>query len=175
MQETRPQGLLVQHFNAHVGIHVFSFSKALQLLKQKFIDLPRMKKYILEPTNRNLERLKKVKNGEVYWHTADFFQVDPRLKEEMWEILEIYLDIIEETKEEDVEEATRKVRFLVGRMLVKAARKIGISPQDARDQFDNCATATLSPICIWRKDESGEMQYSLMGALPSEMNGLRSR
>lgn len=129
------------------------------------MDLPVMNKFILEPTDENLECLKKVKGREVYWHTVDFLQFDPRLEDELSVIFDAYMDALMESEEDDEDEAIRKIGFSIGRMLVKAARKIGISPQDYRDQFNNYATVISTPICIWRKNESGEMSYSLMSNL----------
>ena len=123
------------------------------------------KSYILEPTDENLERLKKIKGKEVYWHTADFFQFDSSLENELSVIFDTYMDALMESEEED--EAIRKIGFSIGRMLVKAARKIEISPEDSRDQFNNFATVIWTPICIWRKDESGKISYSLMSNLPT--------
>jgi len=42
-----------------------------------------MNKFILEPTDENLERFKKVKGTTVYWHTADFFRYDSAIKDEL--------------------------------------------------------------------------------------------
>ena len=141
--------------------------RTVQLFGWELINLPVMNKFILEPTNENLERLKKVQGRESYWHTADFFQFDPSLKDELSIIFDAYMDALMESEAENEDEAIRKIGFSIGRMLVKAARKIGISPQDYRDQFNNCATVIWTPICIWRKNESGEMSYSLMSNLQS--------
>ena len=126
-----------------------------------------MNKFILDPTDENLERLKKFNGREIYWHTADFFQFDPSLEDELSAIFHVYMDALMESEEENEDEAIRKIDFSIGRMLVNAARKIGISPQDYRDQFNNYTTVIWTPICIWRKDESGEMSYSLMSNLQS--------
>ena len=131
------------------------------------MDLPVMNKLILEPNDENLERLKKVKGKEIYWHSADFFQFDPSLENELSVIFDTYMDALMESEEEDEDEAIRKIGFSIGRMLVKAARKIGISPEDCRNQFNNYATVIWTPICMWRKDESGEISYSLMSNLPT--------
>jgi hypothetical protein len=123
--------------------------------------------FVLEPTHENLERLKKVKGREVYWHTVDFFQFDPSLEDGLSVIFDTYVDALMESEEENEDEAIRKIGFSIGRMLVKAARKIGISSQVYRDQFNNYATVIWTPICIWQKDESGGMRYSLMSNLKS--------
>jgi len=123
-----------------------------------------MNKFVLEPTDENLERLKKTKGREVYWHTADFFQFDPAIEDELSVIFDAYMDALMES-EDDEENAALKIGFSIGRMLVKSARRIGISSQDYRDQFNNYATVIFTPICIWRKDKSGEISYSLKSSL----------
>lgn len=125
-------------------------------------------KFFLEPTDENLERLRKGKGKEVYWHTADFFLYDPNLADELSIILDAYMEELMES-EDDEDEAIRKIGFSTGRMLVKAAKKIGISSQDYRDQFNNFATVIWTPICIWRKDESGKISHSLMSNLTSNL------
>ncbi|MBE9146326.1 hypothetical protein [Planktothrix mougeotii] len=124
-----------------------------------------MNKFILEATDENLELLKKFKGSEVYWHTADFFEFDLSLKDSLSVIFDAYMDALMESEEDDEDEAIRKIGFSIGRMLVKAARKMGISSQDYRHQFNNYVTVIWTPICIWRKDESGKMRYSLMSNL----------
>ncbi len=122
-------------------------------------------KFCLEPTDENLERLKKGKGKEVYWHTADFYLFDPNLADELSIILDAYMEKLMESEEEDEDEAIHKIGLSTGRMIVKAAKKIGISSQDYRDQFNNFATVIWTPICIWRKDESGKISYSLRSNL----------
>ncbi len=124
-----------------------------------------MNQFILEPTDENLERLKKTNGGNVYWHTADFFQFDPSIKDELSDIFDAYMDTLMQSDDEDEDAAIRKMGFSIGRMLVEAARESGISPQDYRDQFNNYATVIWTPICIWRKDESGKISYSLRSNL----------
>lgn len=126
-----------------------------------------MNKFVLEPTDENLERYKRVNGTNTYWHTADFFQFDRSFEDELSIILDAYIDALKESDEDDEDEAVRKIGFSIGKMLVKAARKAGISPQDYRDQFNNFATVIWTPICIWRKDNSGEISYSLKSNLPS--------
>ena len=121
-----------------------------------------MNKFVLEPTDENLERHKRVNGTNTYWHTADFFQFNDSFKDELDLILDAYIDAIRESEEEDEDEIVRKIGFSIGKMLVKAARKAGISPQDYRDQFNNYASVIWTPICIWRKDNSGKIDYTLM-------------
>ena len=80
-------------------------------------------------------------------------------------IFDAYMDVLMESDEEDENEAIGN--FLIGRMIVKAAREAGISPQDYRDQFNNYVAVIWSPICIWRKDELGKTSYSLVSGLQS--------
>jgi hypothetical protein len=122
-------------------------------------------KFFLEPTDENLERLKKGKGKKVYWHTADFFLFDPNLADELSSILDAYMEKLMESEEEDEDEAIHKIEFSIGRMIVKAAKKRGISSQDYREQFNNFSTVIWTPICIWRKDESGKISYSLSSNL----------
>lgn len=124
-----------------------------------------MNKFVLEPTDENLERLKKTKDQAVYWYTADFFQFDPSIEDELSVIFDAYMDALMASDEKDEAETTHKIGFSIGRMLVKTARKIGISSQDCRDQFNHYAKVIWTPICIWRKDESGETSYSLKSSL----------
>ena len=80
-------------------------------------------------------------------------------------IFDAYMDVLMESDEEDENEAIGN--FLIGRIIVKAAREAGISPQDYRDQFNNYVAVIWSPICIWRKDELGKTSYSLVSGLQS--------
>lgn len=114
-----------------------------------------MNTFILEPTAENLERYRRVEGEQVYWHTADFFRFDPALEDELAAIFDVYVDAIMESDAEDEDKAVRRITFLIGRRLIKAARKAGISPQDYRDQFNNYATVLWTPICVWKRDESG--------------------
>ena len=125
-----------------------------------------MNKLILEPTAQNIEGYKKVQNNEVYWLTADFFLFDRRLEEELSVIFDAYVEAVMEDDKEDEDEELRRIGFSIGRRIVKAARKAGLSPQDYRDHFNNYATVIFTPICIWQKGESGEIRYSLMSNLP---------
>ena len=127
-----------------------------------------MNKFFLEPTDENLECHKKVQSGKFYWHTADFFQFEHSIEDELSVIFDVYMDALMESDQEDEDEAIRKIGFSIARMLVKVARKAGISPQDCRDQFNNYATVISTPICIWRKNKSGEISYSLMSNLQLE-------
>lgn len=52
-----------------------------------------MNKFILKPTDENLERLKKVKGTTVYWHTADFFRYDSAIEDELSVIFDAYSDV----------------------------------------------------------------------------------
>ncbi len=58
-----------------------------------------MNKFVLEPTDENLERHKRVKGTNTYWHTADFFQYDHSFKDELDLILDAYIDAIRESEE----------------------------------------------------------------------------
>jgi hypothetical protein len=55
--------------------------------------------------------------------------------------------------------------FSIGRLIVKAARKAGISSKEYREQFDNYVKVIWTPICIWQKNESGEVNCSLLSNL----------
>jgi hypothetical protein len=124
-----------------------------------------MNTFIVEPTAENLERYKRVQGEKVYWHTADFFWFDPSLEDELAAIFDAYMDALMESEEDDDDEAIRKLIFPIGRLLIKAAQKAGISPQDYRDQFNNYATVIWTPICIWYKDESGHVRHTLKSNL----------
>ena len=126
-----------------------------------------MNKFVVEPTDENLELYKTVKGSKSYWHTADFFQFNHNFENEMSVIFDAYMDVLMESDEEDENEAIGKNFFSIGRMIVKAAREAGISPQDYRDQFNNYVAVIWTPICIWRKDELGKTSYSLVSGLQS--------
>lgn len=127
------------------------------------VDLPAKNKYVIEPTVENLERYQRVEGTKTYWHTSDFFKYDRNLEAELSDILNAYTDALEEFDEE----CERTIELSIGRRIVKAARKAGISPQDYRDQFNNFGAVIWTPICIWREDESGNMRYSLTNSLES--------
>ncbi|NEO84397.1 MAG: hypothetical protein F6J87_09110 [Spirulina sp. SIO3F2] len=123
-----------------------------------------MNKFILEPTDENLERLKRSEAGKVYWHTKDFFWFDPAIENELATLLETYMDVVMESEEDD-DKVDRRLVIVIGRMLVELARKVGTSAQDCRNQFDNFIAVIWTPICIWHKDESGKIRYSLKSKL----------
>ena len=64
-----------------------------------------MNKFVVEPTDENLELYKRVKGSKSYWHTADFFQFNHNLKNEMSVIFDAYMDVLMESDEEDENEA----------------------------------------------------------------------
>ena len=120
-------------------------------------------KFVLEPTDENLERYKIIKNGKIYCHTADFFKYEPKLENELSDIFDVYMDAIIDTEDEDDEdEVNRKIGFSIARMIVKTAKRLNISSKDLRDQFNNYATVIWTPICVWKKDDSGKINYSLI-------------
>ncbi|GAB4138890.1 MAG: hypothetical protein Fur0046_13710 [Cyanobacteria bacterium J069] len=121
--------------------------------------------FVLEPTEDNLKRYERVKNGSRYWHTADFWLCDSRFESEFEDIFDVYLDLLMADDEADEATAAHKIGFSTGRMLVKAARASGISPRDYRDQFNNYTMVIWTPICIWTKDEAGYFNYSLRSNL----------
>ncbi len=123
--------------------------------------------YLVEPTNENLELYQRVNSGIVYWHTSDFFLYDEALESYFSDIFDVYMDALIESEEDDDERFTRRISFKIGRLIVKAAKEVGISPKDFRDQFANYTTVIWTPICIWRKDSLGKVGYSLMSNLPS--------
>lgn len=118
-----------------------------------------MNKFTLEPTDENLERFKRFQDGKAYWHTADFFHFDCKLSNELSIIFDVYIDKMMESVDDNDEVIIHKIEFSIARMLVKAARETGISPQDYRDQFNNYAMVVWTPICIWYKDESGNIRH----------------
>jgi len=124
-----------------------------------------MNKFVVEPTDKNIELYKTVKGSKSYWHTADFFSLTTTLKMKCRSFLMptwMYLwSLMKRTK------MRLSAIFLIGRMIVKAAREAGISPQDYRDQFNNYVAVIWTPICIWRKDELGKTSYSLVSGLQS--------
>ncbi|MGB0560549.1 MAG: hypothetical protein ACPGVO_01940 [Spirulinaceae cyanobacterium] len=119
---------------------------------------PKMNKFVLEPNEENLERLKRNENGKVYWHTMDFFHFDSKIEDDLSDILIAYVDVESEEDEE-------KLELLIERMLGQLADRIGVSMQDCRSQLDNYARVVLTPICIWWRDETGKMRYSLKSKL----------
>lgn len=127
-----------------------------------------MNKFIVEPTDENLKRYRRVQNGVTYWHTADFFQFNKNLEDDLSTIFEAYMDALMESDEEDEEKIIRKMGFSIGRLIVKAAKKAGISPNEYRDQFENYVKVIWTPICIWQKNESGAVNYSLMSSLQAK-------
>lgn len=78
------------------------------------------------------------------------------------------MDALMESDEEDEEKIIRKMGFSIGRLIVKAAKKTGISPNEYRDQFENYVKVIWTPICIWQKNESGAVNYSLMSSLQAK-------
>ena len=120
-------------------------------------------KFVLEPTDENLERYKITKNDKIYWHTADFFKYEPKLENELSDIFDVYMDAIMDTEdEEDEDEVIRKMGFSIAKIIVKIAKRLNISSKDLRDQFNNYATVIWTPICVWKKDDSGKISYSLV-------------
>ena len=127
-------------------------------------------KFIVEPTNENLERYKKLKDGKAYWQTADFFKYDPELEKILSEILDVYMDaMMNEEKDDDEDRVERRIAYSIAKMIVIKARKLNISSKDLRDRFDNFATVIWTPICVWNKDDFGKINYSLTSGL----NGLK--
>lgn len=124
-----------------------------------------MRQFFLEPTDENLKRFRRVDGDTAYWRTIDFFLFDPDLEDGFFSILEYEMDATEANNTHD-KEAERKHKFSLGRMIIRAARAAGISPNDYRIQYSHYATVIWTPICIWRKDESGAIHYSLMNNLP---------
>lgn len=124
-----------------------------------------MSQFLLEPTEDNLKRYERVKNGKRYWHTADFWLFDSRLEDEFSEIFDVYMEMLMADESEDETPALSKIGFSIGRMLVQSARRAGISPRDYCDQFNNYTTVIWLPICIWTTDEAGELHYSLRSNL----------
>ena len=127
-------------------------------------------RFVLEPTDENLERHKRIKNGNIYWHTADFYKYDPKLEDELSEIFDAYMDAIMNDEGEDEDAELRRIGYSIGKMIVLTARRLKISPKDLRDWFDNFATVVWTPICVWKKDNSGKLSPSLM----SGISGLKS-
>ena len=127
-------------------------------------------KFVLEPTNENLERYKKLKDGKVYWQTADFFKYDPELENILSKILDVYMDaMMDDDGEDDEDRVERRIAYSIAKMIVIEARKLNISSKDLRKQFDNFATVIWTPICVWKKDDSGKINYLLISGL----NGLK--
>lgn len=116
----------------------------------------------IEPTEENLKRLKQSKNGIDYWQTADFFPVSPELKRSLSKTQETYLDLIMELEDDDEND---KINFKLGRLIVKAAKQAGVPSKQYLEEFDNFMKIIWTPICIWRKDDSGKINYSLRSSL----------
>ena len=57
-------------------------------------------------------------------------------------------------------------KFTLGRIVVNAARKAGISSREYLEQLDNYQVVMLTPVCIWYKDKLGNMKYTLSSNLP---------
>ena len=64
-----------------------------------------MNKFVVEPTDENLELYKRVKGSKSYWHTTNFFQFNHNLENEMSVIFDAYMDVLMESDEEDENEA----------------------------------------------------------------------
>lgn len=126
-----------------------------------------MNKFQVEPTDENLERFKQVQGDVIYWHTKDFWTFDESLRGDLGYILNFATDaLFDEDLDEPEEVAERRLAFATGRLIVQTAKEIGMSPRDFRDQFNNFTTVIWTPICIWYKDEAGEMKYQLRSNLP---------
>lgn len=113
---------------------------------------------IIQPTRENLNSLKKIKNRLTYWHTADFFPFDHELADSLTDTAFALMDIEDEEK------------FTSGKIVVKAARKAGISAKQYLEQLSNYELVMLTPICIWQEDEHGNFKYSLS----SSLNGIEN-
>jgi hypothetical protein len=51
-----------------------------------------MNKFIVELTDENLKRYRRVQNGVTYWHTEDFFRFDRNLEDDLSTIFDAYMD-----------------------------------------------------------------------------------
>lgn len=68
-------------------------------------------------------------------------------------------------RESDGDGDARKIGFSSARLIVKAARKVGISSRNYEEQFNNFATVIWTPVCVWHEDKSGKISHSLMSSL----------
>lgn len=51
-------------------------------------------------------------------------------------------------RESDGDGDARKIGFSSARLIVKAARKVGISSRNYEEQFNNFATVIWTPVCV---------------------------
>ena len=116
----------------------------------------------VKPNEENLKRFKQSKNGIDYWHTADFFPVSPELESILSKTHETYLDLIMELEDD---EENDKTNFKLGKLIVKAAKQAGVPSKQYLEEFDNFMKIIWTPICIWYKDDSGKINYSLRSSL----------
>lgn len=123
--------------------------------------------YLVEPTEQNLQRYQRETNGMRYWHTADFFRYDETLEDWLAHLFDTYAELLFESDDVDEDTVIRRATFKIGRLLIQTAREKNIAPQALRNQLNNYATAIWTPICIWHKQPSGEVSYTLMSNLPT--------
>lgn len=121
--------------------------------------------YITEPTTSNLELYKKTKCDISYWHTKDFFKFDEKIVDKLDYLLDVYMDALTDSESENEENDIFKIEFKLGRLIVKTAQELDIEPRDLKDQLNNYASVIWTPICIWKKDESGTVKYTLCSGL----------
>lgn len=115
---------------------------------------------IIQPTPENLERLKQTQDDITYWLTADFFPVNPELKDSLTKVYDQVMDVV---FEEEIEDSA--ATFTIGRIVVKEARRLNMSPKDYNKQLSNFNRIVLVPICFWEQNESGNWNYTLSSSI----------
>lgn len=91
-----------------------------------------------------------------------FFPVSPELERSLSKTQETYLDLIMELEDDNEND---KINFTLGRLLVKAAKQASVPSIQYLGEFDNFMKIIWTPICIWCKDDSGKITYSLRSSL----------
>ena len=92
---------------------------------------------------------------------SGFFPVSPELKRSLSKTQETYLDLIMELEDDEDD----KINFKLGRLIVKAAKQAGVPAKQYLEEFDNFMKIIWTPICIWCKNDSGKINYSLSSSL----------
>ncbi|MGM3309207.1 hypothetical protein ACSQ6I_25070 [Anabaena sp. WFMT] len=107
----------------------------------------------IEPNITDLISLKQEIQGLTYWRTEDFFPYSEDLEVSLGETTFIlnYVDY--------------KNNFAIAKIIIKAAKKAGITPQEYLQQLNNYGNILSKPFCFWKQDQSGKWQYKLTNTL----------
>ncbi|AFZ58502.1 hypothetical protein H6G54_06060 [Anabaena cylindrica FACHB-243] len=107
----------------------------------------------VEPTITDLITLKQEIQGLTYWLTEDFFPYNQDLEVSLGETTFIlnYVDY--------------KNKFEIAKIIIKAAKKVEITPQEYLQQLNNYGNILSKPFCLWKQDKSGKWQYKLTNTL----------